>query len=112
LASHFNNDDLTDQQLAPPVAPPATGGEPYAAGGAAVGAPVASEPAAPTAAVSEAVIKFRSCRWRRPPDEGVECCGHRDVLPIAGTTSFDAEAWCPDCAYFKRRRVPKKREYD
>ena len=64
----------------------------------------------PTPAVSAAVIKFRSCRWRRPPDEGVECCGHRDVLPIAGTNSFDAEAWCPDCTYFKLRRTPKKRE--
>jgi hypothetical protein len=66
-------------------------------------------PSEPTAIVSDAVIKFRSCRWRRPPDEGVECCGHRDVLPLAGTNSFDPEAWCPDCAYFKLRRSPKKR---
>ena len=69
-----------------------------------------AEPAAPvTPLVSEAVIKFRSCRWRRPPDEGTECCGHRDVLPIAGSTSFDPQAWCPDCAFFKLRRSPKKR---
>jgi hypothetical protein len=33
---------------------------------------------------------------------------HRDVLPIAGT-SFNPEAWCPDCAFFKLRRTPKKR---
>ena len=102
---------MSDQPIVRPVVPPATADERYEADRAAVGAPVASEPPAPTASVSEAVIKFRSCRWRRPPDEGVECCGHRDVLPIAGTTSFDPEAWCPDCAYFKLRRVPKKREY-
>ena len=53
-----------------------------------------------------AVIKFKSCRWRRPPEDGPECCGHRDVLPIAGT-SFNPEAWCPDCQFFKLRRTPK-----
>jgi hypothetical protein len=37
-------------------------------------------------------------------------CGHRDVLPMAGTTGFNAEAWCTDCAFFKAKRVPKKRE--
>lgn len=58
--------------------------------------------------LSAAVIKFKSCRWRRPPEDGPECCGHRDVLPIAGT-SFSPEAWCPDCAFFKLRRTPKKR---
>jgi hypothetical protein len=64
--------------------------------------------AAETSAVSAAVIKFKSCRWRRPPEDGPECCGHRDVLPIAGT-SFNPDAWCPDCAFFKLRRTPKKR---
>jgi hypothetical protein len=63
---------------------------------------------AETSTVSAAVIKFKSCRWRRPPEDGPECCGHRDVLPIAGT-SFNPEAWCPDCAFFKLRRTPKKR---
>lgn len=61
------------------------------------------------APVSAAVLKFKSCRWRRPPEDGPECCGHRDVLPMAGT-SFNPEAWCPDCAFFKLRRTPKKRE--
>jgi hypothetical protein len=62
-------------------------------------------------ALSAAAARFKSCRWRRPPEEGaVECCGHRDVLPIAGTTGFDPEAWCPDCAFYKLRRTPKKRE--
>jgi hypothetical protein len=62
-------------------------------------------------AQSEAVIKFKSCRWRRPPEDGPECCGHRDVLPIAGT-SFNPEAWCLDCTFFKLRRTPKKRSPD
>ena len=107
MASNFNNDmnDGTNDLIPPPGArvtepstvtesPPATGDVPP------VQAPV----------VSAAVIKFRSCRWRRPPEDGTECCGHRDVLPMAGTHSFDAEAWCPDCTYFKLRRTPKKRE--
>ncbi|HEX3702151.1 MAG TPA: hypothetical protein VHU82_02400 [Vicinamibacterales bacterium] len=59
--------------------------------------------------VSAAVTKFKSCRWRRPPEDGPECCGHRDVLPMAGTTGFDPEAWCPDCTFYKLRRTPKKR---
>ena len=62
-----------------------------------------------TPALSEAVIKFKSCRWRRPPEDGPECCGHRDVLPIAGTSGFDPAAWCPDCSFYKLRRTPKKR---
>ena len=74
-----------------------------------------SRPAAEDAAaavVSPAVAKFKSCRWRRPPEEGPECCGHRDVLPMAGTSGFDAEAWCPDCSFYKLRRTPKKRSPD
>jgi hypothetical protein len=61
--------------------------------------------------LSPAVAKFKSCRWRRPPEDGPECCGHRDVLPIAGT-SFKPDAWCPDCSFFKLRRTPKKRSPD
>lgn len=64
------------------------------------------------AALSPAVVKFKSCRWRRPPEDGPECCGHRDVLPMAGTTGFDPQAWCPDCSFFKLRRTPKKRSPD
>jgi hypothetical protein len=76
--------------------------------------PPVAEPVAPTASaetpvVSEAVAKFKSCRWRRPPEDGPECCGHRDVLPMAGTTGFDPQAWCPDCSFYKLRRTPKKR---
>ena len=102
MASNFNDDFSNDVRHHGGGAP----AEPAA--------PRSPEPISPpppaTPLVSEAVIKFRSCRWRRPPDEGVECCGHRDVLPIAGSTSFDPEAWCPDCAFFKLRRTPKKRE--
>jgi len=98
LDSRFNNDDLDRASgAAAPVEDAPTN------------APAPAAPAAPT--VPEAVMKFRSCRWRRPPEDGPECCGHRDVLPIAGTTSFDPAAWCPDCSYFKLRRTPKKREY-
>jgi hypothetical protein len=70
--------------------------------------PIPTTVEAPTPAVSAAVMKFKQCRWRRPPEDGTECCGHRDVLPIAGI-SFNPEAWCPDCSFFKLRRTPKKR---
>lgn len=60
--------------------------------------------------VSEAVIKFRSCRWRCDPESG-EFCTHRDVLPFAGKEGFVAESWCPDCEFYKLRRTPKKRDY-
>lgn len=82
--------------------------------------PVAPEPAAEprqpeatapaTAPVSDAVIKFRSCRWRCDPDQG-EFCTHRDVLPFAGKEGFVADSWCPECGFYKLRRTPKKREY-
>ena len=71
-----------------------------------------TERPAETPLVSAAVTKFKSCRWRRPPEDGAECCGHRDVLPIAGTSGFDPEAWCPDCTFYKLRRTPKKRSPD
>ena len=70
----------------------------------------AAQPPANVPAQSAAVLRFKSCRWRRPPEDGPECCGHRDVLPMAGTTGFDPEAWCPDCQFYKLRRTPKKRD--
>jgi hypothetical protein len=73
------------------------------------GSAAQKEPAADAPLVSAAMTKFKSCRWRRPPEDGPECCGHRDVLPMAGTTGFDPEAWCPDCTFYKLRRTPKKR---
>jgi len=72
-------------------------------------APTDAQPAAEAPGQSAAVMKFKSCRWRRPPEDGPECCGHRDVLPIAGT-SFNPESWCPDCQFYKLRRTPKKRD--
>jgi hypothetical protein len=61
-------------------------------------------------ALSPAVAKFNSCRWRATPDVG-EFCTHRDVLPFAGKEGFVADSWCPECAFYKLRRTPKKRDY-
>jgi hypothetical protein len=63
-----------------------------------------------TPALPAAVQRFQSCRWRKAADNGVpDHCAHRDVQPMTGTSSFDAEAWCPDCAFYKVRRNPRKR---
>ena len=61
---------------------------------------------------SAAFVRFRSCRWQQPKEEGhdTEYCTHREVKPYAGTAGFDADAWCPDCQYYKLRRAPKKRQ--
>ncbi len=66
-----------------------------------------SAPAPPTE--SAAVERFKSCRWRATPEQG-EFCTHRDVLPFAGKEGFNAESWCPECAFYKLRRTPKKRD--
>jgi len=58
---------------------------------------------------SPAVEKFKSCRWRATPDVG-DFCTHRDVLPFAGKEGFVADSWCPECAFYKLRRTPKKRD--
>ena len=77
--------------------------------------PAAEPPAVETAqngdqpAASPAVEKFQSCRWRATPDAG-DFCTHRDVLPFAGKEGFKPESWCPECAFYKLRRTPKKRE--
>ena len=83
-----------------PTIEPSTEAPLAAAGGDAAAAP---------APVSPAVEKFKSCRWRAAPEDG-EFCTHRDVLPFAGKDGFVAESWCPDCAFYKLRRTPKKRE--
>ena len=68
------------------------------------------QPSAPAQApVSAAVEKFKSCRWRAAPEDG-EFCTHRDVLPFAGKEGFKPDSWCPECAFYKLRRTPKKRE--
>ncbi len=75
--------------------------------------PKSPAPAPATSDVPEsaAFVRFRSCRWQQPKDEASqsEFCTHREVKPYAGTTGFDADAWCPDCQYYKLRRAPKKR---
>jgi hypothetical protein len=60
-------------------------------------------------AASPAVERFLSCRWRKAAEEGIAAhCTHRDVLPMTGTAGFVPESWCPDCAFYKAKRIPKK----
>jgi hypothetical protein len=95
---------------------------PNEADGRAIAAtPESPEPAQPTASSTEApaetptqesaaFVRFRSCRWHQPKENGsAEFCTHREVKPYAGTAGFDADAWCPDCQYYKLRRSPKKK---
>ena len=104
---------MDDQKLVPtdPFAPgdpvPETPAETPAAPAPDATNVVAGPPA--PAPVSAAVEKFKSCRWRAAPEDG-EFCTHRDVLPFAGKDGFVAESWCPDCAFYKLRRTPTKRE--
>ena len=89
--------------FAPALSPPALPETPTEAPAANAPAQAADEGLAP------AVQKFKSCRWRSTPEDG-EFCTHRDVLPFAGKDGFVAESWCPECAYYKLRRTPKKRD--
>jgi hypothetical protein len=88
------------QQDPDTAAPPSTQGP----------SPGGNGSASPAPALSAAVAKFHSCRWRATPDVG-DFCTHRDVLPFAGKEGFVAESWCPECAFYKLRRTPKKRDY-
>jgi hypothetical protein len=57
-----------------------------------------------------AVIKFKSCRWRASARRRARSAAAiATCLPMAGATGFDADAWCPDCSFYKLRRTPKKR---
>jgi hypothetical protein len=59
--------------------------------------------------LSEPEQRFQSCRWHKPGDGSQPAhCTHREVLPMAGAHGFSAESWCPDCGYFKLRRVPRR----
>lgn len=59
---------------------------------------------------SAAGVRFRSCRWMQKEENGTAAfCTHREVKPYAGTAGFDADAWCPECQYYKLRRAPRKR---
>ncbi len=100
---------MDDTKFAPadPVEPGADSPAPVSPTDSLPAAPAEAGSAPP--AVSAAVQKFRSCRWRVSPEDG-EFCTPRDVLPFAGKDGFVAESWCPDCAFYKLRRTPKKRE--
>jgi hypothetical protein len=101
---------MDDHKLAPEAPPVDAVLESQKEPAAAAAAPVDQQPDAPAPApISPAVEKFRACRWRATPEDG-EFCTHRDVLPFAGKEGFVAESWCPDCAFYKLRRTPKKRE--
>ena len=93
MAYNFNDNS--------PAAPP--GAEPDAAPSPA--------PATSDNPQSAAGVRFRSCRWQQPAENGnQEFCTHREVKPYAGMQGFDPDAWCPECQYYKLRRSPKKRE--
>jgi hypothetical protein len=95
LASNFNNDGPA------PTIPAALSPTPDAH---------AATPAPSAVPASAAFVRFRSCRWMQPAENGnQEFCTHREVKPYAGTTGFDADAWCPECQHYKLRRSPKKR---
>jgi hypothetical protein len=100
LGSNFNNDTpaLSNDPLAETPAPAETA------------PPV---PATSDSPASAALIRFRSCRWMQPAEEGnAAFCTHREVKPYAGTAGFDPDAWCPECQYYKLRRAPRKRTED
>ena len=91
-----------------PQGEPAATAAPVENAAPAAGTDQAAAPA--PAPISPAVEKFKSCRWRATPEDG-EFCTHRDVLPFAGKNDFKADSWCPECAFYKLRRTPKKREW-
>ena len=108
MAFNFNNDPFNPS-------PPGDSRTPLSASSS----PATPEsPAAPATAApvtsdnpqSAAFVRFGSCRWQQPAEDGnAAFCTHREVKPYAGTTGFDADAWCPECQYYKLRRAPKKR---
>jgi hypothetical protein len=62
---------------------------------------------------SPAVVRFESCRWRQPAEDGEPAfCTHQEVKPYAGAATFDPDAWCPDCEHYKLRRTPRKPHRD
>jgi hypothetical protein len=107
LAFNFNNNPFNQ---APPGENSPT---PLAAASPAApeAASTASAPVTSDNPQSAAFVRFGSCRWQQPAEDGnAAFCTHREVKPYAGTTGFDADAWCPECQYYKLRRAPKKRE--
>jgi hypothetical protein len=75
-------------------------------GAAATPAAAVAEEAPPS---SPAQARFQTCRWRKPAEAPIAAhCTHRDVLPLAGTSGFNPDSWCPDCSFYKLRRVPRR----
>ena len=107
MASNFNNDPLVPRATSDPHGAVAAAADPGAdAAGSATAASVTSDNPQ-----SAAFVRFGSCRWQQPAENGnAAFCTHREVKPYAGTAGFDADAWCPECQYYKLRRAPKKRE--
>ena len=73
-----------------------------------------AEPVVPAAepVASPAVQRFESCRWRQVAEDPTPAhCTHRDVAPMAGVQTFNPEAWCLECEFYKVRRTPKKRPF-
>ena len=108
MASNYSNDPFgrsgADQH------------SPLSASASAQATPEAAVPAEGTTVATEnppspALVRFNTCRWQQPKEEGSNAafCTHREVKPYAGTTAFDADAWCPECQYYKLRRAPRKR---
>jgi hypothetical protein len=121
LAYNFNNSIFPASPGGEPSGglglPPGAAGNAETAGATPTPSPVSTTSPGPTPVTSDhpesaAFVRFRSCRWMQPKEEGhdTEFCTHREVKPYAGMQGFDADAWCPECQYYKLRRAPKKRE--
>ena len=115
MAFNFNNDPFKPGppgDTSPSPMSPMSASSPTAPDAAATSAaPPATTPVTSDNPQSAAFVRFGSCRWQQPAEDGNQAfCTHREVKPYAGTTGFDADAWCPDCQYYKLRRAPKKRE--
>jgi hypothetical protein len=117
LAFNFNNDSRGIRLQPDPIAPPGAEASSPIPAATASDSPAIMSPgaAAPVPVTSDnpqsaAFVRFGSCRWQQPVEDGnAAFCTHREVKPYAGTAGFDADAWCPDCQYYKLRRAPKKR---
>jgi len=109
LAFNFNNDPFKPDRPGDLSPSPMSASSPSAPE-----APATTPPASPVTSdkpQSAAFVRFGSCRWQQPAEDGnAAFCTHREVKPYAGTAGFDADAWCPECQYYKLRRAPKKRE--
>jgi len=72
--------------------------------------PAVNESVGDECELNSAGARFKACRWYAKDGEW-DYCSNRDVLPYAGKAGFNAEAWCPDCTFYKLRRTPKKQPH-